>query len=154
MAAGMLGLLISLTGCASIFKGSSQNVPITSNPEGAQVWVDGVYRGTTPLKLQLDVKKSYAVRICKDGEEQNCTLVSKVSAGWVVLDVLGGLCPVVVDACTGSWNHLTPAEVCVAMQPGGASAVSQAATGQPKQAAVQTVSSKTSTPTSAGLTGN
>jgi glycerol-3-phosphate acyltransferase PlsY len=31
---------------------------------------------------------------------------TKVGAGWVVLDVLGGLIPVIVDAATGDWKKL------------------------------------------------
>ena len=31
---------------------------------------------------------------------------TKVGAGWIVLDVLGGLIPVVIDAATGNWNKL------------------------------------------------
>ena len=34
------------------------------------------------------------------------TINSKVGAGWVILDVLGGLIPIVVDAATGSWKKL------------------------------------------------
>src|SRR5262245_31454678 len=92
MAMVLVGLLTMLSGCASIFKGGTQDVPINSNPAGAQVWIDGVYQGMTPLHLKLDVKKSYTVVLRRDGEERTCSLASKVGAGWIVLDALGGLC--------------------------------------------------------------
>ena len=31
---------------------------------------------------------------------------TKVGAGWVILDVLGGIVPVIIDAATGSWKKL------------------------------------------------
>ena len=35
------------------------------------------------------------------------TVSKKVGAGYVVLDVLGGLLPVIIDAATGSWYVLS-----------------------------------------------
>jgi len=29
-----------------------------------------------------------------------------VGAGWIILDVLGGFVPLIIDAATGSWNQL------------------------------------------------
>ncbi len=42
----------------------------------------------------------------KEGyKEASCTLMRSTGAGWVILDILGGLIPVAIDAATGSWNQ-------------------------------------------------
>jgi len=95
-------------GCAAIFKGTSDNVDFSSDPAGAKVYVNGVIRGTTPLKLKLESKGVYTIEFKKEGYGTSTyTITNKVGAGWVVLDVLfTGLIGVVVDAATGAWYEL------------------------------------------------
>ena len=55
----ILALIISsvflFQNCATIFSGfrTSQKIPVTSNPSGAKIIVDGEERGYTPLNLKL-----------------------------------------------------------------------------------------------------
>ena len=42
-----------LTGCASIFTGTTQTVQVNSTPSGANVSVSGLDRGQTPLPVVL-----------------------------------------------------------------------------------------------------
>lgn len=58
-----------LTGCASVLKGSRQSVSIESNPQNAQVFVDGTRMGTTPLNIKLKRNKHSAIKIVKQGYE-------------------------------------------------------------------------------------
>lgn len=96
-----------LSGCASIFKGTSTNVDFSSNPEGAKVFVNGHQMGTTPVELKLESKKVYHVEFKKEGfETRNFTITNHVGVGWIILDVIFGLVPVVVDAATGAWYNL------------------------------------------------
>lgn len=96
-----------LAGCAAIFKGSHEYVDFSSEPTGAKVYVNGFLRGTTPVELKLESKKSYQIEFRKEGfETSTFTITNHVGAGWIVLDVLFGLIPVVVDAATGSWYGL------------------------------------------------
>jgi hypothetical protein len=82
-------------------------VSFTSEPTGAAVWVDGTPRGQTPISLGLAKNQTHVVLFKLDGyNEFGATLSKKVSGGLVVLDVLGGLVPVVIDAATGSWYKL------------------------------------------------
>ncbi len=48
-------------------QGTSQNIPITSNPPGAKIIVDGEIKGITPLNLHLKKMKKHLLRIEKDG---------------------------------------------------------------------------------------
>jgi hypothetical protein len=95
-----------LSGCATLFKGSSEELQANSNPN-SEVYVNGSYRGDTPVRLNLKSDEEYDIRFEREGYETKTVHVSNsVGAGWVVLDVLGGLVPVIVDAATGAWHTL------------------------------------------------
>ena len=95
------------TGCATLFAPQKQNVYASSNPDGADIYVNGVRMGVTPYTLNLKPNQQYTVEFKKAGFKTiGKTINSKVGAGWVILDVLGGLIPIVVDAATGSWKKL------------------------------------------------
>jgi hypothetical protein len=96
-----------LSGCATVFRGAHTDVNLTSDPSGAEVYVNGERMGTTPIELELESKKVYHVEFKMDGfEAKTYTITNHVGAGWVVLDVLFGVVPVVVDWITGSWYYL------------------------------------------------
>jgi hypothetical protein len=100
-------LITTIFGCATIFRGNNSKVRFNSDPVGAQVFVNGNYFGRTPLKLRLKSNQSYTIEFQKEGFQAVIRHInSEVGAGWVILDVLVGLVPVVVDALTGSWYHL------------------------------------------------
>ena len=109
---------VSITlNCAAVFKGTSDNVDFSSEPDGAKVYVNGVLRGTTPVKLKLESKRTYNIEFKKEGyETKNFTLTNHVGVGWVILDVIFGIIPVVVDAATGSWYVLDQDYVKVEME--------------------------------------
>jgi len=91
-------------GCAAIFTSGRGKIDATSNPVGAEVLVNGEKMGQTPVTLRLKTKGEYTIVIRKDGfKEQLFRVTNKVGAGWIVLDVLCGLIPVIVDAATDSW---------------------------------------------------
>jgi hypothetical protein len=95
------------SGCATIFKGNSNIVEFSSQPQHADVYVNGFLKGHTPINLKLESKKTYNIEFKKEGyETQTFTLTNSVGAGWVVLDVVFGLVPVVIDAATGCWYGL------------------------------------------------
>ena len=56
-----------LNGCATVFKGSNQSVSFNSEPEGAQVIIDGVPMGMTPTSLSLKKSKFKNVTFKMDG---------------------------------------------------------------------------------------
>lgn len=101
-----LSLLLS-TGCATVFKGSNQTVNFSSDQTDTKVYINGQYMGKAPLELPLNSSKTYTVEFKKEGyENKTVVLNTTLGAGWVVLDVLGGLVPIVVDAATGNWVYL------------------------------------------------
>lgn len=97
-------LIFYLSGCATLFKGTSQEVGFGSNPVGAEVWVDGKMMGKTPLSFKLQTKKTYVIEFKMEGKEtKTVNLNNHIGAGWIILDVLAGLVPVIIDAATGAW---------------------------------------------------
>jgi len=111
MVAGALG------GCASILKGTSQDVFLVSEPSKAEIYIDGQLRGTTPLELELETDKMYVVEYRMDGyTTQTFNISNSIGAGWIILDVVCGLVPVVVDAVTGAWYSLDEDNISAVME--------------------------------------
>lgn len=100
-------LVLHLAGCATIFKGTKEEVKFDSEPAGAQVIVNGMVIGMTPCAFKLESKGQYMIEIRKEGHQiWGMTLTNHIGAGWIILDILGGLIPVIIDAATGAWYHL------------------------------------------------
>lgn len=101
-------MVLVFAGCATIFHGSTDTVNFTSDPAGAVVMIDGVNMGKTPVMLELKSNKTYNIEYKLEGHgSKNYIINNKVGGGWVILDILGGLLPVVVDAATGNWYQLS-----------------------------------------------
>lgn len=119
LTAALLCVMALPLGCAAILAPKTNPIPITTTgSRAAEVYIDGIKRGETPLTLELDPRRSYTLVFKSPGlEDRIFELRSQVGAGWVILDVLFGLIPVIVDASTGAWYYLEPDAVQVAMGP-------------------------------------
>lgn len=103
----LVAAAMSLSACGALFNGGPQNVLVSSNPAGAEVWVDGTNRGITPATLQLSKDQNHTITLRRSGyAEQTVTINRRLSTTYLILDILGGLVPVIVDAATGSWYVL------------------------------------------------
>jgi hypothetical protein len=103
--------------CASIFKGSTEVVNFGSEPSRAKVYINGQYFGITPLEMELKSNKSYTIEFRKEGYHNKTVMVTNhVGAGWIILDIIGGLIPIIVDAATGSWMELNQTNVNAALE--------------------------------------
>lgn len=104
-AIGLFALL--LAGCGTLFLPATKSIMMTSEPQAAEVFVDGERRGLTPTEIELDNHTSHTITFRKDGfKDISCELTATIHGGIVVLDVLGGLVPVIIDAATGSWKRI------------------------------------------------
>ncbi len=103
---GLAAAACLTTGCAAIFGTKQKDFDLQSSPPGAEVFVNGNRVGTTPVQVKLSNQKEHTFVFRKEGyKEASCTLARGTDAGWVILDILGGLVPVVIDAATGSWSQ-------------------------------------------------
>jgi uncharacterized protein YceK len=108
----VIGLLLSISGCASMLKGTKGSVSFSSEPAGAKVLINGFQSGVTPCTIEMNSGNSYNVTMKKAGYDDGYYLiVSSFKSGWLFIDVLCGGFPAIFDAVTGSWNDLTPSAV-------------------------------------------
>ena len=109
---------LAVLGCATIFNDTSPPVSIGSEPAGADVYVDGNLLGRTPAVIELSTKSSHTVVFRKEGyADRTYLLQTHTGALWVVLDVLTGLIPIVIDAVTGDWQELNEDNINVVLEP-------------------------------------
>jgi len=99
--------LLLFPSCATIFKGTGSKLDLSSNPQGAQVFINGNLMGETPVRIKLESKQTYSIEFKKAGyATKTINIQNHVGAGWIILDILGGLIPIIVDAATGAWYDL------------------------------------------------
>ena len=101
------------SGCATMFQGSSQSIPIISNPVGAVVTVDGKQVGKTPYTLNLKRKKQATLLIQAEGYDPYMTILQRKRSGWFWTDILlgltiWGLISPIIDLSTGAVYVLEP----------------------------------------------
>lgn len=110
---GLLAIVFFGNSCATLFKGSSEDVRFESRPSGAEIWIDGVKLGTTPAVFKLESKKTYTIEFKLNGKAKAVRLTNHMAAGYLILDILAGLVPVIIDAATGAWMKLDSHDVIV-----------------------------------------
>ncbi|HEX8392174.1 MAG TPA: PEGA domain-containing protein [Longimicrobium sp.] len=100
---------LALSGCATIVHGSKQSVTVASTPAGAQVMIDNMNVGVTPMSAQLSRKQEHTVRITMAGYQPYDLKMQKTVDGWIAGNILfGGIPGLIVDAATGAMYKLTP----------------------------------------------
>lgn len=113
----LVSVMFSLTGCATVLTGTNQKVPVSSNPAGATVSVDGAGSYTTPTTLTLQRKMDHVLVFTKQGYRQADVRLMHVISGAVAGNILlGGLIGWGVDALTGAQYKLAPETVNVVME--------------------------------------
>ncbi len=118
-----LGVMVG--GCASVTRGTTENIAISSTPSGAEAVVTGLDVPTTCLTPCAVVAKRNAditVTLQKEGyEPQTVQLTKEVpgtgAAGFAGNLLLGGIAGMGVDAATGAATDHKPNPVIVTLQP-------------------------------------
>lgn len=104
--------------CATVINGTTQKIPLTSEPMGASVVVDGQRVGYTPTQVQLKRKNSHLITFEKEGYESETVKLEPVLSAVVAGNIVaGGFIGWGVDAITGSQYRLIPETVNVIMRP-------------------------------------
>jgi len=89
--AGAVALALALSGCALLAVGTRRSVPVTSQPDGAEVVLDGRRVGTTPLELSVDPTVDHELVVRTDVASRLVILRSRVlgpGAGYLLLDLV------------------------------------------------------------------
>jgi hypothetical protein len=104
--------ILSLSACASIMHGTSQDVGISSSPTNANVTVDNGVKAQTPFVAKLSRKDNHIIRVAADGYAPADLTLTRSTSGWVWGNVLfGGLIGLAVDAMTGGLYNLSPEQL-------------------------------------------
>ncbi len=109
-------VLASFTSCATIMSDSETEVTIASEPEGADIYIDGYRIGKTPYKGYLD-HEDHTVEIRKDGYESTIVRINKsLKMGWQIADIfLTGFVGNLIDLCTDNGWKIEPNNINVTL---------------------------------------
>ena len=94
--------------CATIFSGTKQKVSLTTNPQGARVYVNGVDKNViTPCEVKVPRKSSITYTFQKDGYEDGNVKQSGTFNAMVVGNLIfGGIPGGLIDYASGAWYKL------------------------------------------------
>ena len=156
--AAAIGLL---PGCATVVRGTNQDVSIVSEPPAALAKLSNGMSCITPCRLELDRQEDVRVTLTKPGYQPvEAQILSKVRGSDYVLGIggnflVGGLVGAVVDGSNGAIRSLEPSPLEVTLRRWGAPAVSAAGTTPARQvvAAVTTAPGAVGMPTCDGIPG-
>ena len=80
--------ITTLSGCASMFNGSTQQVSIRSNDKDAKIYVNGSYKGDGNVVTTFKKKKNYTITVESDNEQCK-TMTMPVSKSFDATTLLG-----------------------------------------------------------------
>jgi hypothetical protein len=118
-------IVMPCLGCASVTRGTTENISIASTPAGATAEISGLDNPmacVTPCVVQAKRNADITVTFNKEGyEPQIVPLIKEVPgagvAGFAGNVLLGGLVGMGVDAVTGAAQDHKPNPVIVTLQP-------------------------------------
>ena len=119
------GIAVSCVGCASVTRGTTENISIATTPAGATAEISGLEIPTacvTPCVVVAKRNADITIAISKEGyEPQIIPLTKEVpgsgAAGFAGNVLAGGLIGMGVDAATGAAQDHKPNPVIVTLQP-------------------------------------
>ena len=139
-------LTLSACGCATLFSSSRTTVAVRSEPAGAEVWIGGTLRATTPCTLSITPGRQSAIELRKSGHRSQTYFLrsSGIQPTWLYLDLLAPIAVggvgfgvarglllglvgvmfalpvssfnVLIDALTGDWKT-QPSDLDATLQP-------------------------------------
>jgi len=121
----LLCSLFLLNACATVAHGKYQEVPVLSNPAGAEVLTDcgkgAESKGLTPVVVKLDRKADRCViTLKKDGYDDSSAIVKRHLSGWFWCNIFLPYVTVsgaLVNLYDGAAYKRTPGAVKVTLMP-------------------------------------
>ena len=90
------------SGCATLFSSGTTTVAVASRQADVPITVDGMPAGHAPGMV---VVTSHAPHVIAS-QTASCAVTTSVGAGWILLDLVAGFVPLIVDAATGAWKSV------------------------------------------------
>jgi hypothetical protein len=115
-------VMVAVSGCASITRGTTEAFVIETDPPGATARLSSGETCTTPCTLTKKHRDEFTVNIEKEGYEPVDANVSHTTAGSGAAGMagnvlLGGIIGAAIDAGTGSTQKLAPNPLAVTLLP-------------------------------------
>ena len=124
LAGSLVACVASQSGCATVFKGTKQEVHIASEPTGVDVRSNGLPLGSAPTSTEIPRGRPIGLSFSKEGyKTQHVQLAQHPDAGWWVWDIgsciipVAACIPLLVDAVSGAWYDFDD-DVRVRLEPG------------------------------------
>ncbi len=117
---GIFIMAVLLQSCATLLSGSKTPVRVSGDPVKAKVYYNGNYVGQAPVNVKVPRKKNPQAEIEIKAENYNPAKVqvnSRLSVGYLALDIISGVFPVVVDFATGNIYGPHPKHVKYELEP-------------------------------------
>ena len=96
-------------GCASIINGTTQDIQISTNPDNAEIWIDGANYGKTPSRVTLKRKSSYLISLKKEGHKETSVKIEGKVSSWIIGNIIfGGIIGCGIDFISGGAYELYP----------------------------------------------
>jgi hypothetical protein len=87
-AVAVLLILQCSPGCASLAHGGRQDVAVSSDPPGAEIFIDNRHAGVTPAQVSLPRRKGrLVVRFEKEGFAMEEVALTRTLSAWLIADV-------------------------------------------------------------------
>lgn len=119
-----LAAALTMTGCASIFSGTTQTLTFKSVPDAANITItnklgEKIHTGSTPATVTLKrgngyfKPAGYQVTFSKEGFQTKTVQVKATINGWYIANIIfGGLIGfLIVDPITGAMYTLSPSDI-------------------------------------------
>ncbi len=115
---------LALGGCATVTRGTTDQIQLVSEPDGATAKTSLAQQCLTPCTLQVSRKDEFSVTFSKPGfTDQSVQVKTRVAgsgaAGFAGNVLFGGVVGMGVDAATGSTLEHVPNPVSVVLKPAG-----------------------------------
>ncbi len=100
-------LLFCSSSCATLLKGTTDNMAVVSDPVGAKVTVNDEAKGTTPISFSVPSKENLNIHVSKEGyQSQDVYSVANFRWGYEIWAFLAYIVPFIVDLSDGAaWGH-------------------------------------------------
>jgi len=127
-----------LPACATVTKGTTDEVMIRSNVKDATVTTDLGYHGTVPANIEHKRKKTYTVTVEAEGYKSAEVFIDNKfsgsgAAGLAGNVLLGGVVGLAVDGISGSTLDHYPNDVFIELMPLGSSEEAKLVIAEPEQ---------------------
>ncbi len=110
---------LGLAGCATLFAGGPDYVPVATNPPGAWVYINGAPVGQTPTTVRLERGQPAQIQIALSGFQPVLLMRDTEINGWFFANLVWfyAIVPWVVDLVDGNWQRFDDTPIAIGLTP-------------------------------------